>query len=129
EESRKTDRLVANLASQIEVKNKHLQELECKYNETTISLDKMMEERDSLLQAYNEEIRKMQHLARDHSRKILTENEKLRSELDSKRQELEMRRNQLDKLVAQNDVDKRKLDDERQKNAMKNNSLQLATME
>ncbi|RWW27916.1 hypothetical protein GW17_00007622 [Ensete ventricosum] len=54
EESRKTDRLVANLASQIEVKNKHLQELECKYNETTISLDKMMEERDSLLQAYNE---------------------------------------------------------------------------
>ncbi|CAL9134857.1 unnamed protein product [Musa textilis] len=129
EESRKTDRLVANLASQIEVKNKHLQELECKYNETTISLDKMMEERDSLLQAYNEEIRKMQHLARDHSRKILAENEKLRSELDSKRQELEMRRNQLDKLVAQNDVDKRKLDDERQKNAMKNSSLQLATME
>ncbi|RWW72571.1 hypothetical protein BHE74_00019624 [Ensete ventricosum] len=61
------------------------------------------------------EIRKMQHLARDHSRKILAENEKLRSELDSKRQELEMRRNQLDKLVAQNDVDKRKLDAERQK--------------
>lgn len=54
EESRKTDKLVANLANQIEVKNKHLQELECKYNESNMSLDKMMEERDQLLQFYNE---------------------------------------------------------------------------
>ncbi|CAL9046338.1 unnamed protein product [Musa banksii] len=54
EESSRTDRLVANLASQIEVKSKHLQELECKYNETSLSLDNMMEQRDSLLQSYNE---------------------------------------------------------------------------
>ncbi|WOL15000.1 factor of DNA methylation 5-like [Canna indica] len=129
EESRKTDRLVATLANQIEVKNKHLQELECKYTETTLSLDRMMDERDTLLHAYNEEIQKMQQLARDHSHKILKENAKLRSELDSKRDELEIRRKQLDKLVAQNDTDKRKLDDERRKNAMKNSSLELATME
>lgn len=128
EESRKTSRLVANLASQIEVKNKHLQELECKYNETTLSLDKMMEERDSLVHTYNEEIKKMQQLARDHSRKIIVENEKLRSELDTKRQELDVRRNQLDKLVAENDTEKRKLDAEKKKNAMKNSSLELATM-
>jgi hypothetical protein len=42
EGARKTDRLVANLANQIEVKNRYLQELECKYSETTASLEKMM---------------------------------------------------------------------------------------
>ncbi|KAG6482057.1 factor of DNA methylation 1-like [Zingiber officinale] len=128
EESRKTSRLVANLASEIEVKNKHLQELKCKYTETTLSLDKMMEERDSLVHTYNEEIKKMQQLARDHSRKIIVENEKLRSELDSKKHELEVRCKQLDKLVVVNDNDKRKLDAEKKKNAMKNSSLELATM-
>ncbi|XP_072952613.1 factor of DNA methylation 5-like isoform X2 [Typha angustifolia] len=129
EESRKTDKLVANLASQIEVKNKHLQELECKYNETTLSLDQMMEQRDQLLNAYNEEIRKMQHLARNHSRRIFEENEKLREELDSKRKELGLRNKQLDSLAAQNDIDKRKFEQEKQKNAVKNSSLQMATME
>jgi len=53
EESRKTDKLVANLANEIEAKNKHLQELECKYNQTNLSLDKAMEEKEALLQAYN----------------------------------------------------------------------------
>ncbi|KAJ0979515.1 hypothetical protein J5N97_014989 [Dioscorea zingiberensis] len=129
EESRKTEKLVANLANQIEVKNKHLQELECKYNETTMSLDKMMEEKDTLHQAYNEEIQKMQRLARDHSRKVFEENEKLRSELDFKRKELDERCKQLDQLVAQTDIEKQRLDDEKQKNALKNSSLHLATLE
>ncbi|XP_042401590.1 factor of DNA methylation 1-like [Zingiber officinale] len=128
EESRKTNSLVANLASEIEVKNKLLLESECKNTETTLSLDKMMEERDSLVHIYNEEIKKMQQLARDHSRKIIVENEKLRSELDSKRQELEVGRKQLDELVAKNDTDKRKLDADKKKNELKNSSLELATM-
>jgi hypothetical protein len=56
EGSRKTDKLVANLASQIDVKNKHVQELELKYNETTASLERMMEQKDQLLHSYNEGI-------------------------------------------------------------------------
>lgn len=54
EESRKTDSLVRNLASEIEGKNRHLQELESKYNETNMALDTMMEQRDQLFHAYNE---------------------------------------------------------------------------
>ena len=54
EEARKTNKLVANLASQIEVKRRHVEELECKYNETTTSLDMIMEQKDQLLWAYNE---------------------------------------------------------------------------
>jgi hypothetical protein len=53
EGARKTDRLVANLANQIEVKNRYLQELESKYSETTASLEKMMGQREQLLQSYN----------------------------------------------------------------------------
>jgi hypothetical protein len=54
EGTRKTDTLVATLASQIEVKNRHVQELENKCNETTASLDRMMEQRELILQKYNE---------------------------------------------------------------------------
>uniref|UniRef100_A0A1D1YNS1 Protein SUPPRESSOR OF GENE SILENCING 3 n=1 Tax=Anthurium amnicola TaxID=1678845 RepID=A0A1D1YNS1_9ARAE len=129
EETRKNEKLVANLANQIEVKNKHLQELECKYNETTLSLDKLMEEKDKLHQSYNEEIKKMQRLARNHSQRIFEENENLRAQLESKKRELDYRCSQLDKLVVQNDMDRRKLDDERKKNAEKNSSLQLASIE
>ncbi|CAL9096678.1 unnamed protein product, partial [Musa textilis] len=147
EESGRADRLVANLASQIEVKSKDLRELECKYNETTLSLDTMMEQRDLLLQSYNEEIQRMQQLARHNSRRVLAENESLRSELDSKRRELEARGKQLEKLVAQNEIDTRKLAEEKRKvaiffmramfclfhvwlqNAAKKSLLQLAAME
>ncbi|KAJ6799933.1 factor of DNA methylation 5-like [Iris pallida] len=129
EESRKTDKLVANLANEIEVKNQHLKELECKYNETNMSLDKAMGEKEALLQAYNIEIQKMQCLARDHSRRIFEENERLRSQLDSKREELDLRCKQLDKLVAQSDIEKKNLENEKHKNAMRNSSLEMATLE
>ena len=54
EGTRKTDKLVANLANQIEVKTRHVQELESKCNETTAALDRMMDQREQLLQNYNE---------------------------------------------------------------------------
>ncbi|KAK8935427.1 hypothetical protein KSP39_PZI013393 [Platanthera zijinensis] len=129
EESRKTSKLAQELATQIEFKKKHIEELEFKYNETSLSLNKSMEERDSLHESYNNEIQRMQHLAQDHSRRIFEENEKLRIELDSKRRELVSRSAQLDALVAQSDSDKRKLEDEKKMNDMKNSSLELASIE
>jgi flagellar hook-basal body complex protein FliE len=50
----KDNKLVANLANQIEVKNQYLQELEFRYKETAVSLEKMMAQRQQLVQAYNE---------------------------------------------------------------------------
>jgi hypothetical protein len=41
EETRKTDKLVANLAGEIELKRRHAEELKCKYNEMTTTLDKL----------------------------------------------------------------------------------------
>ncbi|VAI93213.1 unnamed protein product [Triticum turgidum subsp. durum] len=129
EGTRKNNKLVANLANQIEVKNKYLQELELRYNETTVSLEKMMGQREQRLQAYNEEIRKMQQLARRHSEKIIDENQNLRSELESKMSELNARSKELDDLAAKSSHDKSNLEQEKQKNAIKSNHLKLATAE
>lgn len=54
EETRKQDRLVSNLTSIIELKNKHLKEMEERCSETSTTLNNLMGERDRLLQAYNE---------------------------------------------------------------------------
>lgn len=106
-----------------------MQELECKYNETTVSLDRMMEQREQLLQSYNEEIRKMQQLARKHSQRIIDENQKYRSELESKMQELDSRSKQLDELAAQSDSDRRNLEEEKGNNERKTKHLKMATLE
>ncbi|KAJ0103008.1 hypothetical protein Patl1_06410 [Pistacia atlantica] len=54
EEARKQDQLVSNLTNMIEEKNKHLQEMEKRCTETSNSVEKLMVEKDKLLQAYNE---------------------------------------------------------------------------
>ncbi|KAF8780036.1 hypothetical protein HU200_002003 [Digitaria exilis] len=114
EGTRKTDKLVANLASEIE---------------TTASLDRMMEQREQLLQNYNEEIRKMQQIARRHSQRIVDENQKLHSELEFKMQELDSRSKELDELASQSDYDRRNLQEEKEKNQEKTKHLKMATME
>ncbi|GJN14312.1 hypothetical protein PR202_gb01121 [Eleusine coracana subsp. coracana] len=115
EEARKTDKLVANLASQIEVKNRHVQELEFKCNETTAELGRMMDQKEQLLRGYNEEIGRMQQIARRHSQKILDDNQKLRSELEARMQELDLRSKELDELASQSDHDRRNLEQEKEK--------------
>uniref|UniRef100_A0A0D9UWB0 Factor of DNA methylation 1-5/IDN2 domain-containing protein n=1 Tax=Leersia perrieri TaxID=77586 RepID=A0A0D9UWB0_9ORYZ len=129
EMTRKTDKLVANLASQIDVKSKHAEELESKYNETTASLDRLMEQKEQLHQAYNEEIRKMQDLARRHSQRIMDENQKLRSDLESKMQEFDSRSKELDELAKQSNSDRRRLEQEKEENNIKAKHLKMATVE
>ncbi|KAK3138871.1 hypothetical protein QOZ80_5AG0374520 [Eleusine coracana subsp. coracana] len=129
EEARKTDKLVANLASQIEVKNRHVQELEFKCNETTAELGRMMDQKEQLLRGYNEEIGRMQQIARRHSQKILDDNQKLRSELEARMQELDLRSKELDELASQSDHDRRNLEQEKEKNKIKTKHLMMATRE
>ena len=54
DEDRRTSKLVSNLTNVIEVKQKHLEEMENKFKETANSLSKLVEEKDKLHQAYNE---------------------------------------------------------------------------
>nr|CAD1828688.1 unnamed protein product [Ananas comosus var. bracteatus] len=128
-ESKETGKIVAILASQIEIKNKCLQELETRYNVTALSMSRLEADKKKLHDAYNEEMRNLQRMARENARRIFEENEKLRLELDAKRKELNSRCKQLDKLEAENDGEKKQqLDDEKQKTAIENTSLELASM-
>lgn len=129
EDSRKTGKLVATLASEIEATNKNYHELERKYNQTAMSLDKIMTEKDRLQEAHNREIERMQQENRSHSHRILRENKKLKSELGYRVEELKSREQQLDRLAARNEIDRKMLEDEKKKNELKNNSLQMATRE
>ncbi|KAF2296072.1 hypothetical protein GH714_035989 [Hevea brasiliensis] len=129
EEARKQDKLISNLNNIIETKNKHLKEMEQKCSETSISLNKLMEEKDRLLHAYNEEIKKIQMSAREHFQKIFNEHEKLKLQLESQKKELEMRGSELERREAKNESDRRQLSEEIEKNAIRNSSLQLASLE
>uniref|UniRef100_A0A6N2M1N6 XS domain-containing protein n=1 Tax=Salix viminalis TaxID=40686 RepID=A0A6N2M1N6_SALVM len=129
EEARKQDKLVSNLTNVIETKNRHLKEMEIRCSETSASLNKVVQEKEKLLQAYNEEMRKIQASARDHFQKILTDHEKIKSQLESHKKELEMRGSELEKREAKNECDRRILSEEIGKNAIRNSSLELAALE
>ncbi|KAJ8760358.1 hypothetical protein K2173_012608 [Erythroxylum novogranatense] len=129
EEARKQDQLVSNLTNIIEIKHRHLKDIELKCNETSDTLKKVMGEKERLLQAYNEEIRKIQTSAREHFQKISNDHEKLKSQLESQKKELEKRGIELEKREAKNENDRKLLSEEIEKNAIENNSLQMASLE
>jgi hypothetical protein len=54
EEARRQDKLVSNLTNIIQVKNKHLSEIEARCTETTAKMNSAMTEKDLLIQSYNE---------------------------------------------------------------------------
>ncbi|XWS74963.1 hypothetical protein CRYUN_Cryun01aG0043900 [Craigia yunnanensis] len=129
EEARKQDRLVSNLTNIIETKNKHIKEMEARCSETSKSLEVLMEEKDNLLQAYNEEIKKIQLSAREHFQRIFNDHEKLKSQLESHKKDLELRGVELEKREALNDSERKKLAEELDENAVQNSALQLAALE
>ncbi|KAL6626659.1 hypothetical protein ACP70R_030385 [Stipagrostis hirtigluma subsp. patula] len=139
EGSCKTDKLVANLANQIEVKNKHVQELESKYNETTTSLDRMMEQREQLLYSYNEKSARFSKLlANIHRGSLMRIISSVQIWSPRCRN---LRSKELDDLASQSDHDRRNLEKEKEKggndasgkqqgtNKIKTKNLKMATWE
>jgi hypothetical protein len=57
----------------------------------------------------------MQQLARRHSQMIIDENQKVRSELDCKMQDLELKSKKLDELAVRSESDRRNLEKEKEK--------------
>ncbi|MCL7040007.1 hypothetical protein MKW94_012218 [Papaver nudicaule] len=127
EEERKNNILVTKLANDIEVKNTKIREIQCKYNETNMSLSNLMSQNDKLYQNYNDEIIKMQQNAKNHFQRILQERDKVKSEMDTQRKELERRRSELEKREAQNEIERNKLAEEKLQNDTKNSSLEMAS--
>ncbi|KAL9239646.1 hypothetical protein vseg_013949 [Gypsophila vaccaria] len=121
--------IVVNLVNEIDLKNENLDELLSKVNEKNMSLKRMLEDKDKLHQAFSEETRKMQHLARDHVRKILNEQENMNRELESKKRLLDERARELSKREVLTERERQKLEEEKQQNDERNNSLQMASVE
>ncbi|KAG5515396.1 hypothetical protein RHGRI_036447 [Rhododendron griersonianum] len=112
EDKRKNTKLVTNLTNVIEVKNMRLKEIECKYNETLMSLSEWMSQKDKMHKAYNEEITKMQQNARSQLEKILEDHEHINKQIELQSKELAQREKELEKREARNEDERRKLDSE-----------------
>ncbi|KAK4425176.1 protein INVOLVED IN DE NOVO 2 [Sesamum alatum] len=129
EEDRKTNKLVGNLTNVIEAKNMHLLEMENKFKETESSLRQLIMEKDNLHQAYNEEIKKIESSARDHFKRIFSDHEKLKLQLETQKRDLEVRGQELMKRETHNEIERKKLAEDLEQNAVKNCSLQAAAEE
>ncbi|XP_010265646.1 PREDICTED: factor of DNA methylation 1-like isoform X2 [Nelumbo nucifera] len=129
EKTQQENSMVASLTNVLDVTNENIDELQSKCNEKSMSLSRLVEEKERLHQEYNEERRKLYRIARNHTRRIIEESDKLRDSLDYRRKNLEQRQKELAKLEALNERERKGLDEEMQKNAVKNNLLQMASME
>ncbi|KAF8041778.1 hypothetical protein BT93_A0395 [Corymbia citriodora subsp. variegata] len=122
-------RIVAHLTNKIDLTNETLEELQSKYNEKTLSLSRMLEEKDKLHSAFVEETRRMQRLQRDKIQRILFEQEKLSNELEKKKRKIDSWSKELNKRETLTERERQKLDEDKKKNDVRNSSLQLASME
>ncbi|VFQ79944.1 unnamed protein product [Cuscuta campestris] len=131
EQEEKMDKIkiVSNLATEIDMKNKNLDELQTKFNEKTLSLSRMLEEKDILHRAFCEESRKMQRLAREHVQRVLREQESLNAELENKKKQLDSWSRELSKREVLTEREKHKLEEEKKKNVARNCSLEMASEE
>ncbi|KAK3005124.1 hypothetical protein RJ639_017848 [Escallonia herrerae] len=119
EELQKARSLAISLAKEVDVKNQRLWEMECKFDETSQTLERMNAEKNRMQQAYVEEMRKMQliglqseklkheyecQLKKMHFNELQTQ--KLKQDLLYQQKELEERGKELGKQKVQNDLDR-----------------------
>ncbi|CAM0879166.1 unnamed protein product [Alopecurus aequalis] len=129
EEASKSDLLEASLIRQVEVQNLHKQELECKFDEETKLLAKEVDAMEELIEYQHEEIYKMQQCHHIQRQKIIDENQKLRSALKEKIQELGWGSKKLDEQAAQSDFDRVIFQKEKEKNEVERKHLTMAAEE
>ncbi|XP_071685599.1 factor of DNA methylation 1-like [Rutidosis leptorrhynchoides] len=123
------NKAVVELASEIDMRNENLDDLQVKYNQKTMSLSRMLEEKDSLHVAFYEETKKMQRIARDHVKRVLDEQERLNADLEARKKNLDSWSKELNKREALTEREKQKLEEEKKKNEVQNTSLHMAEIE
>ncbi|XP_073035057.1 factor of DNA methylation 1-like [Primulina eburnea] len=130
EEAKKdTNKVVVNLVHEIDLKNENLDQLQIKYNERTMSLSRLLEEKDELHRTFCEETKKMQRNAREHIKRVLDEQELLNLELEAKKKRLDSWSRELNKRETLTERERNKLEEEKRKNNLRNSALQMASVE
>ncbi|CAA0822333.1 Factor of DNA methylation 1 [Striga hermonthica] len=125
----KRNSIVSDLVKEIDLKNENLCQLQIKYNEKTLSLSRMLEEKDELHRTFCEERRKLQVIVGEHIKRVLNEQEMLKLELENKKRRLDSWSKELNKCEAATERERLKLEEEKQKNDKRNSALQMATEE
>ncbi|KAE8732396.1 XH/XS domain-containing protein, putative isoform 2 [Hibiscus syriacus] len=113
EDHRKASTLVTTLTNTLETKNLRLKEMEKKYTEVKMSFWALMDEKDEMTKAYNEESKRMQQNAHDHFKKISLEHERMAWQFSDQKIELEQREKELFYREIQNEAETRKLQHEK----------------
>ncbi|KAL4559897.1 hypothetical protein LXL04_032043 [Taraxacum kok-saghyz] len=121
--------VVVELASGIDMKNEILDDMQIKCYQKTMSLSRIVEEIDNIHQAFNNETRKIQRREKEHIKRVLDENDKMRADIEIQQKKIDAWNKELNKGESLTEVDKQKLAEEKKKNDMQNNSLQMASME
>ncbi|XP_073123435.1 factor of DNA methylation 1-like [Henckelia pumila] len=129
DEKKDTNKVVGNLVHEIELKNENLDQLQIKYNERTMSLSRLLEEKDELHRTFCEETKKMQRNAREHIMRVLDEQELLNLELEAKKKRLDSWSRELNKRETLTERERNKLEEEKMKNNLRNSALQMASEE
>ncbi|KAJ7962768.1 Factor of DNA methylation 1 [Quillaja saponaria] len=109
------------LANEIGITNENLNKIQYQCNEKTMSLSRMLEEKDKLHYAFEEETRKMQWRALEKVRQILDEQEKLSEELKRKKI-LDLRSKQLNRREVLTEQERRQLEEDKQKEVLDENN-------
>ncbi|KAL2332137.1 hypothetical protein Fmac_019718 [Flemingia macrophylla] len=118
EEKRKTSLLVSGLAKTLKVKNEDLEQVCRKYDDISVSLNRVMDEKETMIEIYNNEIKRMQQASRKEWEKFYMDREKARLNLRAQRKVLEDREKDLQRCQVQNENERRRLYRERKNNEM-----------
>ncbi|XP_057788287.1 factor of DNA methylation 4-like isoform X2 [Salvia miltiorrhiza] len=118
EEQIKNSKLLSQLENTIDAKNRNLKDMENKYKETSISLSSVISEKDEMVQAFNEERRKLQQSASDQLQKVLQDHGRITMELEVQRKKLEQEEQELEEREAQNENENLRLNHEKKQNEM-----------
>ncbi|GLT62730.1 hypothetical protein SLA2020_353440 [Shorea laevis] len=116
EDAQKAAVLVSSLTNTLKTKNMHLKEIKSKYIETSVAVNKVIDEKENMIIFYNEEKKRMRQVSHDHFKKISLENEKVTMDLKNWQRELYQREKELMQLAAHNENGRRKLELEKEMN-------------
>lgn len=116
ENKRKDSRLLCNLTSELEMKNKECEEMKKKISRAEVFMDKVMNQKEEMVQNYNDEMEKMRDKAFNQLRDFIREHEKSKIQLEAQKIQLMLQEQQLRKREELNESEQRKLDLQKEMN-------------
>lgn len=109
EDERKASMLVSSLKHTLKTKKMHLKEMQSKYVETSVTVNKLMEENQEMIRCYDEEKKRMRQASHDHSKKISLAHEKMTMDLKNQQRDLDQREKELMQRAVHNETERREL--------------------